>query len=288
MYSYFSEMREFYSDSGYEYAQKILDQYATGFLVTGCGFQRFMTKDFSISRPQGRKDYQILYMSQGKAHFLINGEMQVVEAGQFMVYHPGEPQFYEYFFSEKPEVYWVHFVSKTGLCPIQILNTSERIFEIGFDSAYADLFMKMIGELSYKKSEFFVLNSAYLVTLIAMFTRRLHNDRYTQNEHMDTCIVDTIHFIGHHYRENNTVSQLAMKSGLSLSRFTQKFKLATGMTPIEYVTQLRIKEAMTLMEVEDMSIKDISNIVGYSNPFYFSRIFKNVVGMPPSKYRFAE
>jgi len=280
-------MRDLYDINGCEYALKIMDEYTANILVTGCGFQRFMTRNFEISRPQGRKDYQILYISHGQAHFLVRGEMQTIEAGQIVVYHPGEAQYYEYLFEEKPEVYWVHFVFRKGVRACRILESNMRVFDVGFDSAFPELFMKMIGELSYKKPDFHILNATYITTLITLFARKLYHDRYTQNQHMDTCIADTVLFLDNHYRENTTVAKLATKSGLSLSRFTQKFKQATGMTPIGYITQLRIKEAITLMGVEDMSIKDISNIVGYSNPFYFSRIFKNVIGIPPSKYRFA-
>lgn len=67
-----------------------------------------------------------------------------------------------------------------------------------------------------------------------------------------------------------------------LSRIFRKYK---NMSFIEYVTNARIHEAKRLMaEHREMHLKDIAAIVGYSDPNYFSRIFKSVTGFPPSGF----
>ena len=60
-----------------------------------------------------------------------------------------------------------------------------------------------------------------------------------------------------------------------------------GMTPMQYITFLRITRAKELLRSTDYSIQEISSMVGYENPLYFSRIFKKQTGYSPSEYRSA-
>jgi AraC-like DNA-binding protein len=73
---------------------------------------------------------------------------------------------------------------------------------------------------------------------------------------------------------------------LSLFRFIHKFKDLTGMTPIEYLTQIRINEAKFLLSNSPLNVAEISSIVGYDDPLYFSRVFKKVTGISPKNYKF--
>lgn len=54
---------------------------------------------------------------------------------------------------------------------------------------------------------------------------------------------------------------------------------------IEYLTKVRINEAKKLLSTTDLSIKEVSSQVGYQDSSYFGRVFKNVEGVPPSKFK---
>lgn len=54
---------------------------------------------------KGRRDYQILYVAAGKAHFWFDGKEEVVKAGNMVLYKPGEIQKYVYYLADKPEVF---------------------------------------------------------------------------------------------------------------------------------------------------------------------------------------
>ena len=67
--------------------------------------------------------------------------------------------------------------------------------------------------------------------------------------------------------------------------FSKLFKQEVGENFIEYVTGARIKHAQHLLEDSRYSIKEVCVMSGYSDPNYFSRIFKKYEGMTPSEYR---
>jgi len=81
------------------------------------------------------------------------------------------------------------------------------------------------------------------------------------------------------------VEQMASLAGLSVPHFFRCFQKATGTTPIRFLRQERISQAKRrLLESRD-SIKEIAEQVGYSDPFYFSRDFKQHTGTSPAQFR---
>jgi len=75
------------------------------------------------------------------------------------------------------------------------------------------------------------------------------------------------------------------QSGLSYPHQCRVFKKCYGLTPLQYVTQLRITRAKLLIRDCRYSVSEIAKILGYDNLSYFSRIFKNETGYNPTMYR---
>jgi len=73
--------------------------------------------------------------------------------------------------------------------------------------------------------------------------------------------------------------------GISMSNFYHLFKLATGCTPNDFLIRARMRRAGELLLKTDLSVKQLAALLGYDDPFYFSRVFKSVCGVPPREYR---
>lgn len=86
------------------------------------------------------------------------------------------------------------------------------------------------------------------------------------------------------YHKDVSVSMLAAEIGLDRSYFSTLFKVQTGISPHEYLTQLRVKKAATLLKESAYSVSEISEAVGFDSG-NFSRIFKQIIGLTPLEYR---
>lgn len=81
------------------------------------------------------------------------------------------------------------------------------------------------------------------------------------------------------------VDDLVNELSVSRSVFFKKLKMLTGMAPIEFVKEMRVKRAAQLIETGDYTMSQITYMVGFNDPRYFSKCFKQHYGMTPTEYR---
>lgn len=84
---------------------------------------------------------------------------------------------------------------------------------------------------------------------------------------------------------NISVSSMARKAGLCERRFRQVFELEMGMSPKKHLESLKMKTAEAMLRNTSLLLGEISDKLGYCNPFHFSRRFQATHGMSPSQYR---
>jgi len=92
-------------------------------------------------------------------------------------------------------------------------------------------------------------------------------------------------YIKANYSKAITLEDVAREINVSPQYLSKLFKEETGENFIDYLTGIRIRIAKSLLEGVDASIKEICYSIGYSDPNYFSRIFKKIVGLTPTEYK---
>lgn len=93
------------------------------------------------------------------------------------------------------------------------------------------------------------------------------------------------HYIEQHYMENITVEKLANLGYMSKTTFNRRFKSEIGITPIEYLIEVRIKMAKIMLKRKDNKLTDVALRCGFGSSAYFSSCFLKYVGLTPSEYR---
>lgn len=101
----------------------------------------------------------------------------------------------------------------------------------------------------------------------------------------DYSIAKAQHYMEQHYMENITVEKLANLGYVSTSCFNRKFKKEIGITPIEYLIEIRIQKSKILLRRKSIAITDIAIRCGFSSSSHFSSCFQNKMGISPSDYR---
>ena len=94
-------------------------------------------------------------------------------------------------------------------------------------------------------------------------------------------IAPAIAFIRRHEDNSISVAELADMCHMSQSFFRKRFSELMGMPPKEYCLKLRLERARILLESGDFTVSEVSGLLGFSSPSYFSRIFKQKTGFSP-------
>ena len=95
-----------------------------------------------------------------------------------------------------------------------------------------------------------------------------------------------IKYIEENYYSNDlNINNISDKLEVTSSYLSKLLKKETGLSFIDYLTNIRIKKAMYIMEDPTIKIYDVAELVGYSNQHYFCRAFKKVVGFSPTEYK---
>ena len=259
-------------------------------VVGSCGTYRLSSHPkLPTYRPRGRLDFQIIYIASGRAYFHFGRPENetIVTAGNIVLFRPKEFQKYEYYGADKTEVYWVHF---TGSDVKNILRKygfpdDRRVFPVGTSLEYERVFKRIILELQRCQEDYEEMLVLLLRHLLITFHRELGKEHTPKNEYLDHEMAAAVSYFNENYNQDINIEEYAASRGMSVSWFIRNFKKYTGTTPMQFVTSIRITNAQLLLETTNYAVNEIARSVGYENPLYFSRLFREQKGCPPSHYR---
>lgn len=87
-------------------------------------------------------------------------------------------------------------------------------------------------------------------------------------------------YLLHHFKEKVSISALASELNRTPNYLTNTYKEITGFTPISYVHHLRIQTAIQLLQTSPITIREVSDLLGYSDQSHFNKMFKKLMGYP--------
>lgn len=203
-----------------------------------------------------------------------------VKAGDCMVQFPEDPCIYY------PHGYWTtRWITWNG-------PEMERLRELGYLATAAPVFRDagMFISRAYTQLRPIMERGDPAAalrrkTLVLQMVLSLHDAQQqlagttTGQPHIEQALA----LIHERFNRNLPIPALAREVGLSTTHFRRRFHAYTGRSPVAYIRDLRIAEAQRLLR-EGLPIKQVATATGYEDPFYFMRVFRATVGMPPGAF----
>ena len=159
------------------------------------------------------------------------------------------------------------------------------VFYSDISSAYAYLFKEMINELQTCKTGFEELLTMYLKQIFLLVQRTRMEEKPSVSTYIQEEIEYARRYFNEHYNEPISIQDYAESRNMSVCWFQRNFKQIVSHTPMQYLLMIRINNAVSLLETTDYGLSEISAIVGYEDPLYFSRLFRKIKGVSPRDYR---
>ena len=105
-----------------------------------------------------------------------------------------------------------------------------------------------------------------------------------QNHHLNS-LQQMISFIQNHYKEKISLAEICRTGNVGKTTCSTIFMKYTNQTPIEYLTDYRLRKGIDLMASTDMALSEISYEIGFSGASYFAETFRKRFGCSPGEYR---
>lgn len=245
--------------------------------VNSCGIQKGVNGRYTVIRENGREDFHIIYVVRGSCTVIYEGKEYILEPNSFVVYYPHQKQKYTY--EGEVYAYWLHFSGKQAQDLLEKCGLGCGVFN-GDNMLIKEVFEKMVKEYCTGSKLSHIKLPALLTELICDLASALDG-----NGKINTHIAELAAFIYSNFSENPDIDEFAKKASLSRDRFVHLFSRQIGEPPHRFLMNVRIKEAISMLRHTDLSVNEIAYGVGFSDPLYFSRVFKKHNDMSPKKYK---
>lgn len=167
---------------------------------------------------------------------------------------------------------------------VDLTNTNLETPFVSDNNEIIDLTTKRIVETTINTK-----NQEFLLDLYAQeITYSLLNTKGAQDilaSEFNNPINRSIQLMKSNLKNNVTVSEIAYDLSMSLPNFSSKFKKVTGMTPNDYLKNLKLDEAKKLLKIK--SVTEVAYDLGYENISHFINLFKKKFGLTPKQYSLA-
>jgi AraC-like DNA-binding protein len=235
--------------------------------------------------PGEHEDHLLLYCVQGRASLHVDGAEQLVSPGMIAVLPAGIPHAYQADSQEPWSLYWVHLGGQgmaAFLAPL-LEGRRWRLLRPGLPPA---LLADWRGLLEMSSPGF----EATALQLAAARLRQLllhlaWLGQHSQQARSRLDVTGLQRFMQQHLDESLSLEQLAAVAGMEKFHFAKTFRRLVGQAPLQHFQHLRMARACEWLDAGEEGIAVIAQRLGYDDAPYFSRQFRQVIGMSPRAYR---
>lgn len=223
--------------------------------------------------------FLISYASKGRAIYTVDGKKFDVNQGDMLFFYKGQAHSG---YADKANPWTYYTVSfellTTGGKPVNSLSLP-TITHLSNPEIFHNLYKTLYYEWNARTPGY----ELYCQSITAELVCRLIRENRTGSKQSD--VIDGIkkHLIIH-YKDDFSIKELADMANISRSHFHRLFKDETGVSAKQFVIGIRMNRARSLLQSGEHNISEVAYIVGYSDIYYFSRLFKKTMGVPPSAF----
>jgi len=241
--------------------------------------------------------YEFYYVAENEMLVTIDNEKYLLKEGEFilvppMSWHAMEPHetyatgiVVSFDATGYPDEIFSGKLSALGR---QILSNLVNIYAKNCNES--EFRLKMLSDNPDKEKDFgykqaLRINTEWLMMDILQKRIQAEKQKSRSEKQYNPLAESTLEYLEQHFRENPSLNRIAADLNYSVPHICRVFKQNYNESIVNYLTKLKIDEALKLIELNNHSFREISDSLGFDNVAYFTRIFKQQTGMTPSAYR---
>jgi len=240
-------------------------------------------------RVNGAPEDHLMMCLAGHGYVVVNGKESHLRAGHLLIIPRNCKHTYWAADDEPWSTYWMHFRGEHSSYYVdRIPHVAEPV---PFDHSSRDEAVRLFRDCLETLENGYTLptliyaaqSARHILSLLLFRNPALPMKQKTERSRLNCDAV--IEYMHSRLHEPVQLQEFADHAGLSVSHFSEIFRDQVHQSPLSYFTQLKIRAACRLLDLSNKPVKVVAMETGYSDQYYFSRVFKKVMGISPDKYR---
>jgi len=251
--------------------------------------------------------HSLIYCLSGSGKLVYQGKKRVIKRGDIVIINPNTPFTFTLSKTKKSSkqlshvekqlsnrdnkaadniVYWINFTGTLAqdFAERLLMKMDNGVAHVGILKNIVSDFdhLLALGARGYTATN--VIHAVHILQqALSFLALQLRLTMFNNSSSFDLEAVEAL--MRNSLHQELSLDTLAHYSQLSKFHFAKKFKELTDSSPIQHFINMKIQHACSQLDNSDIAIKDIASDLGYSDPYYFSRLFKKLVGISPKQYR---
>lgn len=235
-------------------------------------------------RPEGVNQYIFFYCTEGKGVISVNGKKYTLHKNEAFCIPKNQSHFYYACDDDPWSILWVHFKGEdTKYFPLEECRVVHFSTEASINRMFFlfDLLFRVLDVSYYSLGNFIYISQVLGLILAEVYRREKPKSVSLENRQ----VTHIIRFMYKNLHKNLTLQQILKEFNCSKSHLNDIFQKATQHSPMDFYINLKMQEACKLLRSTDLLVYEVAEKLHYKDQYYFSRIFKKIIGVSPSEYR---
>lgn len=236
--------------------------------------------------PAVRKSFMIHYITEGRGIYKVNNKIYHLKRGDAFLIRPGEEIFYQADQSNPWCYGWIGmqgvkieaYLKRTTFATTPVIHYSK-------DDQLSFLYIKMQKAYTSGSNSRDLLLNSVLYELLHFLVDNFPNNECKNSNTEEDYVQEAINYCFTNLDKKIQVSDIAVHLGLNRSYLARLFKKNVGVSLKKYILKIKLNEADKLLNETTLPINIIARSIGFDDPLYFSRLYKEKKGICAKEYR---
>lgn len=239
-------------------------------------------------RNEGCDSHIFIYCAEGEGWLERQGEKSLkIQPRELFVIPAGMSHRYGASLDNPWTIYWLHLQGDhaTELIKAYDLDAGPLSLPLGTHVRWIEDFEQSYALLTDKTYSIATQIHVSQTIRHLLSSVGLSAGNNAKDKKRERYLEQAIRYMTDRWNSSVTLPELAMHTGLSKQHLIYLFNQETGCPPIEYFLRMKMQRAGQMLDLTDLSVKEVCGAVGIADPYYFSRLFKKLIGISPTEYR---